>query len=145
MMSKSVMSLAFAAGCALAIGAMPAAHAQYAPQQPYTPAPQQQPYMSGAPQQQDMGGQSQLITNGPQASAGDLGDWSARRNVRESANYDRLLESSPGFRRARMTKECGPIGDQQLHQQCMSSFGQFEPTMYGSSQSPWRYQQNSGQ
>ena len=53
MMKKTLTSLAFAAGCALAFGAMPAAHAQY-----YNP---------------------QVVTNGPQASRGDFGDWSSRR------------------------------------------------------------------
>ena len=37
----------------------------------------------------DMG--TTLETNGPQASRGDFGDWSAMRNNRESARYDRLL------------------------------------------------------
>ena len=130
MMSKTVMSLAFAAGCALAMAAMPA-QAQYYPQQPQMAPPPIQ---------------NQLVTNGPQASRGDFGDWSARRNNIESAHYDRLLETSPGFRMARMRKECGPISDPQLHQQCMASFDQFEPTMVGSSQPPrrWRHQRNLG-
>ena len=128
MMSKTVTSLAFAAGCVLALGAMPSAHAQYYPQ----PAPQ--PYV-------DMG--TQVATNGPQASRGDFGDWSARRNNMESAHYDRLLQTSPGFRHARMRKECGPINDPQLHAQCMSSFGEFEP-MVGSSMPPRRWHHRSG-
>ena len=68
MVNKTVTSLAFAAGCVLALGAMPSAQAQYA--------------------------NPQVVTNGPQASRGDFGDWSARRNVIESARYDRLLESN---------------------------------------------------
>ena len=128
MMSKTVTSLAFAAGCVLALGAMPSAHAQYYPQ----PAPP--PYV-------DMG--TQVATNGPQASRGDFGDWSARRNNMESAHYDRLLQTSPGFRHARMRKECGPINDPQLHAQCMSSFGEFEP-MVGSSMPPRRWHHRSG-
>jgi hypothetical protein len=99
--STSLKSLAFAAGCALALGAMPSAHAATSP-----PA--------------------QMITNGPQASRGDFGDWSARRNVAESAQYERLLRTNPAFLRARMRKECGPIGDPSLHQQCMASFGPSE-------------------
>ena len=39
---------------------------------------------------------------------------------------------------ARIRKECGPIGDPQLHAQCMASFGQNEPAMYGSSIPPNR-------
>ena len=112
MVNKTLTSLAFAAGCVLALGAMPTAHAQYV--------------------------NPQVVTNGPQASRGDFGDWSARRNVIESAHYDRLLQTSPGFRIARMRKECGPINDPQLHDQCMASFDQFEPTMVGSSTPPWR-------
>ena len=133
MTSKSVMSLAFAAGCVLALGAMPSAHAQYyqQPAQPYAGPPVVE---------------NQMVTNGPQASRGDFGDWSARRNVIESARYDRLLQTNMGFRQARMRKECGPISDPQLHQQCMASFDQFEPTMVGSSQPPrrWRHQRNLG-
>ena len=110
MMKKTLTSLAFAAGCALAFGAMPAAHAQY-----YNP---------------------QVVTNGPQASRGDFGDWSARRNVIESAHYDRLLQTNMGFRQARMRKECGPISDPQLHASCMASFDQYEPTMTGSTIPP---------
>ena len=128
MTSKSVMSLAFAAGCILALGAMPSAHAQY-----YQPQPQ--PYLG-----------TQVQTNGPQASRGDFGDWSARRNVIESARYDRLLQTSMGFRHARMRKECGPISDPQLRGQCLASFDQFEPAMVGSSMPPrrWRHQRNLG-
>ena len=112
MMKKTLTSLAFAAGCALAFGAMPAAHAQY-----YNP---------------------QVVTNGPQASRGDFGDWSARRNVIESQRYDRLLQTSMGFRHARMRRECGPITDPQLHAQCLASFQQYEPVMTGSSLPPRR-------
>ncbi|HKS87984.1 MAG TPA: hypothetical protein VJR70_00960 [Stellaceae bacterium] len=122
MTSKTITSLAFAAGCLLAFGAMPAAHAQYYPQAPQGYA---------APTEQ--------VTNGPQASRGDFGDWSARRNNIESAHYDRLLEASPGFRHARMRKECGPISDPQLHQQCLASFQRYEPVMYGSSMPPREY------
>ena len=120
MMNKTVTSLAFAAGSILALAAMPA-HAQYYPQQ----YPQQLP--------------PQTVTNGPQASRGDFGDWSARRNVAESMHYDRLLETNLAFRHSRMRKECGPIGDPQLRGQCFASFQQYEPTMVGSSTPSWRY------
>jgi hypothetical protein len=123
------MSLAFAAGCALAIGATPAAHAQYYPQPYYGPP---------APVT------SQMVTNGPQASRGDFGDWSARRNNVESAQYDRLLQTNVGFRQARMRKECGPIGDPQLRDQCLASFDQFEPVMVGSSPPPGYWHQQRG-
>jgi hypothetical protein len=112
MMNKTVTSLAFAVGCALALGATPPAQAQN-----YN---------------------AELVTNGPQASRGDYGDWSARRNVMESAQYERLVQTNGAFRAARMRKECGPIGDPQLHAQCIASFGQNEPDMYGSSIPPNR-------
>jgi hypothetical protein len=104
MTSKSLTSLAFVAGCVLALGAMPSAHAQY--------YPQPQHYASGPPQ---------LVTNGPQASRGDYGDWSARQNVIASAQYDHLLQTNAAFRQFRERKECGPIGDPQLRAQCVAS------------------------
>ena len=69
---------------------------------------------------------TQLITNGPQTNPGDVSpSWSAQRNVAESENYDRLLKGNPAFRQARMRKECGPITDPQLHQQCLDSFARY--------------------
>ncbi len=118
MMSKTVTSLAFAAACVAVLGAMPSARAQtYSDQQ--------------------------LVTNGPQASRGDFGDWSARQNVIESQRYDRLLQTNWGFRQARIRKECGPISDPQLHQQCLASFQQDEPFI-GSSMPPRRYRHMRG-
>ena len=89
-MMKTVISLAFAAAC---VAFVPSANAQIM--------------------------QNELVTNGPQASRGDFGDWSARRNVIESRHYDRLLQVSPGFRHARMRRECGPISDPQLRSSCL--------------------------
>jgi len=97
-MMKTVISLAFAAAC---MAVMPSANAQII--------------------------QNELVTNGPQASRGDFGDWSARRNVIESRHYDRLLQTSAGFRHARMRRECGPITDPQLRSDCLASFNQYEP------------------
>src|SRR5256884_8349276 len=108
-MMKTVISLAFAAAC---VTFMPSANAQMI--------------------------QNELVTNGPQASRGDFGDWSARRNVIESRHYDRLLQTSPGFRHARMRRECGPIRDPQLRSSWLASFDQYEP-MVGSSIAPRRY------
>ena len=120
MVLKTLASLAFAAGCLTAVAAVPAAQAQMQPQ-------------TG----------DELVTNGPQASRGDVsGDWSARQNVIESQRYDRLVATNPAFRRARMRKECGPITDPQLHASCIASFGQNEP-MVGSSAPPHRYRYNS--
>ena len=117
MMSKTVTSLAFAAAFAVALGAMPTAQAQYY--------------------------QNELVTNGPQASRGDFGDWSARRNVIESRHYDQLLQTNWRFRQARMRKECGPISDPQLRGSCAASFGQYEP-MVGSTMAPRRYRTAPG-
>ena len=110
-MTKTLTTLAFAAACFTAVGA---------------------------------GAQTinhETWTNGPQASRGDLGDWSAHRNVIESNNYERLLQSNAGFRQARMRKECGPITDPQLRQYCLASFGQDEP--YVGSSSPRRHYSSS--
>jgi hypothetical protein len=49
------------------------------------------------------------------------------QNVKKSAQYDYLVSTSSSFRRARMRKECGPIGDPQLRSSCMASFGANEP------------------
>ncbi len=132
MTNHTVTSLAFAAGCVLALTALSPANAQGYPPTPMQPYAGQPPVV-----------ENQLITNGPQASGGDMGGWSARRNNAESAQYDRLLQTSSGFRQVRMRKECGPITDPQLHDQCMASFGQEEP-MTGSSVPPRRLHRNSG-
>jgi hypothetical protein len=98
MFRKTATGIAFAAGCLIALGAMPAAQAQNL-------------------------GDRELVTNGPQANPGDMqGNRSAQRNVVESQQYEHLLQSNSGFRQARIRKECGPITDPQLHQQCMDSF-----------------------
>lgn len=108
---KTVTNLALAAGCALAL-AIPAAQAQMP---------------------------TSVESNGPQVNPGDLGGGrAAARNVAESAQYDRLLETNRGFRQARMRKECGPITDPQLRANCLASFAEYEsspgasrPTMAG--------------
>ena len=120
---KTATSLAFAAACLTAAATLPA-HAQMA-------AP-------GAPG-------TEVVTNGPQTTPGDMSpSWSARRNVIESQQYDRLLESNRGFRQARMRKECGPITDPELRQQCLASFHQDEPYT-GSSTSRRQSRSDSGQ
>src|SRR5438128_10782900 len=97
MIMKTATSFALGAACLLSVSTLPA-HAQYA-----SPT---------------------VVTNGPQADAGDVSpSWSARQNVIESQRYERLLQTSPGFRQARMQKECGPITDPQLHADCLASFG----------------------
>jgi hypothetical protein len=71
---------------------------------------------------------------------------SAAQNVRQSRRYDRMLETNRGYRQARMRKECGPIADPQLHQQCIASFNQAEPVQVGSSTAPrhHRYHSSAG-
>jgi hypothetical protein len=70
----------------------------------------------------------------PQSNQGDMAQsTSARRNVVESHQYDRALETNRGFRQARMRKECGPITDAELRQSCLASFSQDEPRMSSSS------------
>jgi hypothetical protein len=77
------------------------------------------------------------MTNGPQTHPGDASSsWPARRNVMQSQQYDRLLETNRGFRLARMRKECGPISDPELRQACLASFAQDEP--YAGSSTPRR-------
>ena len=106
-MKIATTSLAGAAMCLMTVATALPAHAQYAPPP------------------------RQVVTNGTQTSPGDVSpNWSARRNVIESAQYDRLLETNPGFRTARMRKECGPITDPQLHSSCLASFNQDEPRAF---------------
>jgi len=98
------------------------------PQGAYGPAPgtyaPQSQYVSPPPPANATG--AQLVTNGPQTNPGDVSpSWSAQRNVVESEQYDRLLKGNPAFRQARMRKECGPITDRQLHQQCVDSFARY--------------------
>jgi hypothetical protein len=159
MLLKTATSLAFATACLTAVASVPA-HAQTAG--PTGAAPGYsgpQGYQGGtnyAPQNVPTQGMSSpgnmssnpagtsgtdVVTNGPQGSPPP--DWSARQNVRQSERYDRLLESNRGFRQARMRKECGPITDQELRQQCLASFSQDEPYM-GSSSSRRHYRSESG-
>src|SRR5438067_7710111 len=103
MIVKTATSFALAAAVVLAASALPAS-AQYA--------------------------SPEVVTNGPQTNPGDMSpSWSARRNVIESQRYDRLLETNSAFRQARIRKECGPITDPQLRQDCLASFNQAEPFM----------------
>ena len=62
---------------------------------------------------------------------------SARQNVSQSDHYTRMLETNRGYREARMRKECGPITDPQLHQQCLASFQEYSP-LVASATSPRR-------
>jgi hypothetical protein len=100
---KFVTALAFATGVLTAISAIPAAQAQM-----------------------DRSG-TEMVTNGPQMNPGDRsGSGSAQRNVSDSQRYETLLHSNPSFRANRMQKECGPIQDRHLHEDCVASFGRNE-------------------
>src|SRR5215472_6069140 len=140
MIIKSATPLAFVVVCLTAIAALSAAHAQMGygfPPGPYGYGPPPGPYGpppgaygpapgTYAPQSQYGSPPAGMVTNGPQTSPGDISpSWSPQRNVAESAQYDRLLKESPAFRQARMRKECGPITDRQLHQQCLDSFARY--------------------
>ena len=116
MLFKTTTSLALATACLTAVATMPA-HAQMAGS-----------YGSSG---------TEVVTNGPQTNPGDASSsWSAQRNMTQSQQYDRLLETNHGFRQARMRKECGPISDPQLRQSCFASFNQDEP--YAGSSTPRR-------
>ena len=104
-MITKTTSLAIAAVCMITVSAMPAAQAQTAREQ----------VASGG----------QVVTNGPQIDPGDVSPyWSPQQNVLQSQRYERLLQTSPAFRQARMRKECGPISDPQLRADCLASFNQ---------------------
>jgi len=63
------------------------------------------------------------VKHPPITSPGDVSDsWSARQNVIESKQYERLLRTNPAFRKARMQKECGGITFPELRQSCLASF-----------------------
>ena len=91
-----------------------------------------------------MARQTVVVKHPPIASSGDVSpSWSARQNVIASKQYDRLLETNPAFRQARMRKECGPITDPELRQSCLASFNQSEPYV-GSSTPPRHHRSNAG-
>ena len=83
------------------------------------------------------GGETVVVTPPPRVDPGDL-NWDPNRNLMEAQQYDRLLETNPSFRMARIRKECGPITDPQLRADCIASFDQFEP-LVASGASPQRF------
>jgi hypothetical protein len=78
-----------------------------------------------------------IVTPPPRVDPGDL-NWDPNRNLMEAQQYDRLLETDPSFRMARIRRECGPITDPQLRADCIASFDQFEP-LVASTASPQRF------
>lgn len=108
----------------------------------YAPQPQ---YYAPPPAAGTTG--TEATTNGPQGAPPP--NWSAQQNVRESEHYTWLLQHNRAFREARIRKECGPITDPQLHQQCLASFAQYSPwagsaPAYGSSSAARGYGSTSG-
>jgi len=64
-----------------------------------------------------------VVKHRPIVSQRDVSDSrSARQNVIESKQYEQALRTNPGFRQARMRRECGPITDPGLHKSCLASF-----------------------
>jgi hypothetical protein len=49
------------------------------------------------------------------------------QNVRKSQSYDHLLTTNAAFRSSRVRKECGPIKDPALRNDCIGSFSVYEP------------------
>lgn len=49
------------------------------------------------------------------------------QNVRKSQQYDYLVGTNSSFRAYRMRKECGPIRDPELRNNCLVSFNAYEP------------------
>jgi hypothetical protein len=119
MIIKTAMSLACAAACLATIATTPAAHAEVARR-------------------------SVVVKHPPIVNPGDVSaSLSARQNVIESKQYERLLGTNPAFRQARMRKECGPITDPELRNSCLASFNQAEPYA-GASTAPRHYRSNAG-
>ena len=146
MMLKRTASFALTTACLTAIATM-SAHAQTAG--PYGPTPgYNTPQGSAAygttpgytaPQGSAAYGSAPSYNSPqssvPQANQSGVGQSaSARRNVIESKQYDRAVETNRGFRQARMRKECGPITDPELRQSCLASFNR-EEAQTGSSTS----------
>ena len=127
MLSKTLTGLAFATACLTGVATIPAQAQMAAPSGSPPAYSGQQNYQSYTPSTSAGMGGTEVLSNRPQGS--EPANWSARRNVIESQRYDRLLETNRGFRQARIRKECGPITDPELHQQCLASFGQAEPFM----------------
>ena len=174
MISKTATSLYALAACAALAAAAPSALAQVAapapsyniPPPPAVAAPAPPPPaiaapapgpMAAAPAPAPMASMSYApapmtyapvapnpITN-PQPM-GDEGNWRAiQANNRWSERYDHLLEVNPRFRAYRMHKECSPIGLPNLQSDCLASFQQYEPAMYGSSTAPYAYGNAAGE
>lgn len=179
MMIRRAACLAFTAACLTGIATLPAAHAQKAYDTAAPPTgdsggnsmgmmgpnpggPGLTPYSGGTPgatqpypaypPAPSAAGTSnpEVVTNGPHAYPPQPPGWSPEKNVLQNEHYTRLLEHNRAFREARMRRECGPITDPQLHQNCLESFAEYSPwagnptSAYGSSTPSRHYRSNSG-
>jgi hypothetical protein len=105
MFDKKIAGLLTASAVIAVVAVVPVAQAQM-------PAPMQPP-----PERVD------LYSNMPQAEPGDdPANWSAQRNVVDSDRYEQLVHTNPAFRAARIRRECGPITEPDLYQQCVATF-----------------------
>src|SRR5262245_5905752 len=116
MMHKRMVSLAVATACLLAMATL---HVNAEMAGTYTSGPDLHVPQGTAPQSNE------------RAAAQTAG---ARRNVVQSNQYDRTIETNRAFRQARIRKECGPVTDPELRQSCLASFNQKES--YAGSSTP---------
>jgi hypothetical protein len=169
--------LAFTAACLTGIATLPAAHAQTAYETaapaddpggnsmgtpgPNPGGPGLTPYTGGAPGAAQpypdyptapsaaSTSNTDMATNGSVTYPPQPPGWSPEQNIRQSEHYTWLLQHNRPFREARERRECGPITDSQLHQQCLASFAEYSPwagsaPAYGSSSSSRNYTSRSG-
>jgi hypothetical protein len=61
-------------------------------------------------------------TNSP-VMQGEPANQTPEQNQKATQDYNSLVSSNPGFKNARMHKECDSIEAADLKQQCMASFG----------------------
>ena len=182
MIMKTATGLALAAACLTTIATMPAdaqTAGTYGGPQTYqgSTSPNWPAGTSGSTSgnytpQNDQGGMAPssagtgltvAVEPPPRVDPRDM-NWDPQRNVMEAQRYDRLVETNPAFRQARIRKECGPITDPQLRSDCIASFDQYEPPVassatsgrvtsstarhhqyIGSSTAPRQYHSHSGQ
>ncbi len=66
-----------------------------------------------------------MVKHPPVVNPGDTSSsWSAEQNIRDAKRYEQMLRTNPGFRKARMQKECGGITIPELRESCLASFNQ---------------------
>jgi hypothetical protein len=154
MMIRRAACLAFTAAWLTGIATLPVAHAQTVYGTPPTGdsggnsvgllgpnpgGPGLTPYSGGSPE-------ARQPYPGYQTAPGTYGATQPYPNYPAEPS----AAGTSKFREARMRRECGPITDSQLHQNCLESFAQYSPwagngsSGYGSSTSSRHYRSNSG-